>query len=76
VRSIKEEALHQMIVIGEAALRYVIQSYLIYYHHERNHQGLGNQLIVPEPGMGSRRVSVIRRERLGGLLSYSHREAA
>jgi putative transposase len=30
VRSIKEEALNQMIVIGEAALRYTIQSYLIY----------------------------------------------
>jgi Integrase core domain len=43
VRSIKEEALNQMIMVGEAALRYVIPSYLTYYHHERNHQGLGNQ---------------------------------
>jgi transposase InsO family protein len=51
VRSIKEEALQQMIVIGEASLRSVIQSYLAHYHHERNHQGLGNQLIVPESGM-------------------------
>ena len=76
VRSIKEEALNQMIVIGEAALRTVIQSYLVHYHHERNHQGLGNQLIVPEPSMGSQRGSVVRRERLGGLLSYYHREAA
>jgi putative transposase len=76
VRSIKEEALNQMIVIGEAALRYIIQSYLTHYHHERNHQGLGNLLIVPEPGMGSQRGSVVRRERLGGLLSYYHREAA
>jgi putative transposase len=76
VRSIKEEALSQMIVIGEAALRYAIQSYLIHYHHERNHQGLGNQLIVPEPGMGSRCGAVVRREHLGGLLSYYHREAA
>jgi putative transposase len=76
VRSIKEEALSQMIVIGEAALRYTIQSYLIHYHHERNHQGLGNQLIVPESGMWSRCGSVVRREHLGGLLSYYHREAA
>jgi hypothetical protein len=65
-----------MIVIGEAALRAVIQSYLAHYHRERNHQGLGNQLIVPEAGMGSRRGSVVRRERLGGLLSYYHRKAA
>jgi putative transposase len=76
VRSIKDEALNQMIVIGEAALRSVIQSYLAHYHHERNHQGLGNQLIVAEPGMEHQRGFVVRRERLGGLLSYYHREAA
>jgi putative transposase len=76
VRSIKEEALNQMIVIGEAALRSVIQSYLVHDYHERNHQGLGNQLIVPESGMENQRGLVVRRERLGGLLSYYHREAA
>src|SRR4029450_3085265 len=76
VHSIKEEALNQMIVIGEAALRYAVQSYLIHAHHERNHQGLGNQLIVPESGMEKQRGLVVRRERLGGLLSYYHREAA
>ena len=65
-----------MIVIGEASLRSVIQSYLAHYHHERNHQGLGNQLIVAELGMEHRRGFVVHRERLGGLLSYSHREAA
>jgi putative transposase len=76
VRSIKEEALQQMIVIGEASLRAVIQSYLAHYHHERNHQGLGNQLIVAEPGMEHQRGAVVRRKRLGGLLSYYHRKAA
>jgi putative transposase len=76
VRSIREEALNQMIVIGEGSLRYVLQSYLIHYHHERNHQGLGNQLIIPESGIEHQRGLVVRRERLGGLLSYYHREAA
>jgi putative transposase len=76
VRSIREEALNQMIVIGEGSLRCVIRSYLTHYHHERNHQGLGNQLIVPESGMENQRGLVVRRERLGGLLSYYHREAA
>ena len=76
VRSIKDEALNQIIVIGEAALRTVIQSYLAHYHHERNHQGLGNQLIVPEFDMEKQRGLVVCRERLGGLLSYYHREAA
>jgi putative transposase len=76
VRSSKEEARNQMIVIGEAALRTVIQSSLTHDHHERNHQGLGHQLIVPESGMEKPCGLVVRRERLGGLLSYDYREAA
>jgi putative transposase len=76
VRSIKEEALQQMIMIGEASLRSVIQSYLAHYHHERNHQGVGNQLIVADPSMEHQRGFVVGRKRLGGLLSYYHREAA
>jgi Integrase core domain len=76
VRSIKEEALHQMIVIGEASLRYVLQSYLAHYHQERNHQGLNNQLMTPEPGVGRQSGGVVCRERLGGLLTYDYREAA
>jgi putative transposase len=76
VRSIKAEALQQMIVIGEASRRYVIQSYLTHDHHERNHQGVHNQLIVPEPGIGSQDGQVVRRERLAGLLAYYYREVA
>ena len=48
VRSIKEEALAQMVMLGERALYYAIHQYLAHYHHERNHQGLDNQLIAPE----------------------------
>jgi transposase InsO family protein len=76
VRSIKEEALAQMVMLGERSLYYAIQQYLTHYHHERNHQGLGNQLIVPEPGIGSDSGQVRRQERLGGLLSYYYRDAA
>jgi transposase InsO family protein len=76
VRSIKEEALQQMIMIGESSLRSVIQSYLAHYHYERNHQGVGNQLIVADPSMEHQRGFVVRRNRLCGLLGYYHREAA
>jgi hypothetical protein len=73
--SIKEEAINRLLMLGERSLYYALQQYLAYYHAERNHQGLGNQLIAPEP-TGSRQGStVMRRERLGGLLSYYHREA-
>ncbi len=76
VRSIKEEALNHMVMLGEAALLYAIHQYLTHYHAERNHQGLGNQLIAPEPGMVSHSGQVRRRERLGGLLRYYYRDAA
>ena len=76
VRSINEEALHRMIIVGGKALRHVLTHYLEHYHAERNHQGLGNYLIAPEPEMGRQTGEVMRRERLGGLLSYYHREAA
>jgi transposase InsO family protein len=76
VRSIKEEALEQMVILGERALYHAIHQYLAHYHAERNHQGLANQLIAPEPGLGSHSGQVRRRERLGGLLHYYHRDAA
>ncbi len=76
MRSIKEEALGHMVMLGEPALLYVIQQYLAHYHTERNHQGLANQLIAPEPGLGRQTGQVRRRERLGGLLRYYYRDAA
>jgi hypothetical protein len=65
-----------MIFIGEDSFRYAIHQYLTHYHSERNHQGLDNQLIAPESGIGGQIGEVKRRERLGGLLSYYYREAA
>jgi putative transposase len=75
-RSIKEEALEQMVLLGERSLSYAIQQYLAHYHHERNHQGLGNQRIAPEPEGSRQGGAVVRRDRLGGLLSYYYRDAA
>jgi len=76
IRSIKEEALEQMVILGACALSYALQQYLEHYHTERNHQGLDNQLIAREGAVGCHTGHVVRRERLGGLLSYYHREAA
>jgi transposase InsO family protein len=75
VRSIKEEALNRMVIMGEASLRHVLREYLAHFHAERNHQGLDNQLIAPEMEVGCQAGQVARRRRLGGLLSYYHREA-
>jgi transposase InsO family protein len=76
VRSIKGECLNRMIFVSAASLRHAIGQYLSHYHGERNHQGLGNRLLIPSRVMGNPGVPVKRRERLGGMLSYYHREAA
>jgi hypothetical protein len=76
VRSIKEEALEQMVMLGERSLYYVFHQYLTHYHTERNHRGLDNRLITREGDGGCHTGPVVRRKRLGGLLSYYHREAA
>src|SRR5436309_6317022 len=74
VRSIREECLDRLILFGERRLIRVLDEFVAHYHRERNHQGLGNELITPEtrPLRGTR---VRCRKRLGGLLRYYHRAA-
>ena len=74
VRSIREECLDRLVLFGERRLLRVLDEFVTHYHLERNHQGLGHELIVPEtrPLRGTR---VRCRERLGGLLRYYHRAA-
>ena len=65
-----------MKISDERALRYTLKSYLAHYHQERNHQGLDNQLIEPIATIPDLNLPVVRQDRLGGLLSFYHREAA
>ncbi len=76
VRSIKEECLSRVVVLGERHLRLLVREYVEHYHRERNHQGLGNQLLAPVPDLAGTETQVRRRRRVGGLLNYYHREAA
>jgi transposase InsO family protein len=76
VGSIKESCLERMIFFGEESLRTAIQNFVAHYHSERNHQGLANQLISPEPGHLGNAGEVQRRQRLGGMLNYYYRAAA
>jgi putative transposase len=71
VRSVKEECLDRMIPLGE---RHALADFVVHHHRERNHQGLGNELIdgmEVQPQNGR----VQRRQRVGGLLSYYYRAA-
>ena len=74
MRSIREECLDRLILFGERRLLHVLDEFVAHYHGERNHQGLGNDLIAPGPRTlaGS---DVRCRERLGGPLRYYHRAA-
>jgi putative transposase len=74
--SIKEECLDKMIFFGEKMFRHAVSNYVAHYHAERNHQGLQNKIIEPEPSVGTSTGEIICRERLGGLLKYYHRRAA
>ena len=74
VRSIKEECLNRVILLGERHLRRTITEFVTHYHRERNHQGIGNELIQPL-GRVEPHAPVRRRERMGGMLNYYYRAA-
>ena len=75
VRSIKQECLSRFIFLSEPQLRTTLSTFVEYYRHRRNHQGIRNKLIEPPeslPEMGRIRCQ----KQLGGILNYYYREAA
>jgi transposase InsO family protein len=76
VRTIKESCLERMILLGEGSVRKAIHEFVLHYHHERNHQGLDNRLIMQEQLVADSAAAVQRRSRLGGMLNYYYRQAA
>ena len=75
VRTIKESCLDRLILFGEGSLRKAVREFVAHYHQERNHQGLGNQLIAPETSLSECLGPIQRRQRLGGMLNYYYRAA-
>jgi putative transposase len=75
VRSIKEECLDRIVPLGEWHFRRLLREFVEHYHGERNHQGLGNELI-DRPPIQRTTGHVRRRQRVGGILSYYYRSAA
>src|ERR687898_275294 len=69
VRSIREECLSRVIPLGERHFRRTLADFVAHYHGERNHQGLGNELIDRPPRQ--RAGGPVRpRQRGGGPLRY------
>jgi putative transposase len=75
IRSVREECLDHLLILGEAHLRRVLATYVAHYNQARPHQGLGQQTPVPQD-RPAQRGPVRRREVLGGLLHEYYREAA
>jgi hypothetical protein len=77
IRSVKEEALSQLILFGERSLWHVLKEYVTHHHAERPHQGKGNVMLFPANRTQPRSERpIVCRERLGGLLKFYDREAA
>ena len=68
--SIRRECLDRFVPLSERHLRTAVTEYVVHYHTERNHQGLGNELITPLPASANDAGPIVSRERLGGILNY------
>ena len=57
---IKDECLVDWFLIGKCQLRRAINEFVAHYHGERNHQGLGNELIavLQEPARAAAFVGI------------------
>jgi len=71
VRSIKEKGLNRVFFFGEGHFRRCKEQGLEHSHRERNHRGLGNQLIEGSVPMAEGKVACS--ERLGELLKFYSR---
>ncbi len=65
VRTIKESRLERVILFGEGSVRRAVAEFRTHYHAERNHQGLDNKLICPDPTHVRKGGAVTERDRLG-----------
>ncbi len=75
-RSLKDECLNHCFPMGQAGLRHLVTEYLKHYHQERRHAGLDGAIIEPDPLLANRNGAIVRKDRLGGLLTMYHRVAA
>jgi len=76
VLSGRRECLNRVIPFSEKHLRKIVFEFVDHYHLERNHQGLGNQLIDATLANAPNAGRIKCRERLGGVLNFYFREAA
>ncbi len=76
IRSVREECLDKLLILGERHLQCVLVTYVAYYNQARPHQGLEQQCPVPLGRSTARDGPIARRDILGGVLHDYYRRAA
>ena len=76
VGTIRREVTRRMIFFGADSLRRARHEHALHYGSERNHPGIGNNLIAPGGPIGSTDGKMRCRSRLGGMFNYYYRDAA
>ncbi len=76
IRSVREECLDRILILGEGHLGRVLTAYLDYYNHARPHQGIEQQCPVALVRSTVRDGPIARRDILGGVLHDYYRRAA
>ncbi len=75
IRSVREECLDHVLIVGERHLHRVLKEYAAYFNHARPHQGIGQQ--IPAGDKRSIGEGPVRcRDVLGGIIHDYYREAA
>jgi len=75
IRSAREECLDKLLIINETHLRLVMREYTEFFNTARPHQGLDQQ--IPIPNTPSEDRGMVRcRNILGGIIHDYHRDAA
>ena len=75
IRSVRQECLDHLLIVGEAHLRRVLAVYVSFYNQARPHQGLDQRTPVPSPPPAPQRP-IQCRSLLGSLLRSYDRQVA
>jgi putative transposase len=75
IRSAREECLDKLLIINEAHLRRVMHDYVEFFNTARPHQGLDQQIPVPQSSLKSH-GQLHCRNVLGGIIHDYYRDAA
>ncbi len=79
VGTARREVLDHLLIFGRRHLEGVLREFVRHYQEARPHQGLGQQIPCPPPALARQPPpggSIVRNDRLGGLIHEYSREAA